>query len=30
MKKLLFITFLPNGILVCDNNKRQETQSRMA
>lgn len=29
MKKLLFIT-IPNGILVCDNNKRQETQSRMA
>jgi hypothetical protein len=21
---------LPNGILVCDNSKRQETQSRMA
>lgn len=29
MKKVTFY-HLPNGILVCDNSKRQETQSRMA
>ena len=29
MKKLFF-HHLSNGILVCDNSKRQETQSRMA